>query len=64
MNESPVACTLNEQDLVSRQEELKALRQLICEKRQLLNGFALRFNGSTENLMTIALAIAQELACC
>lgn len=64
MNEIPIACTLNKQDRINRQNQLKALRNFIRERRHLPNGFALRFDGSTENLMVIAQVIAQERECC
>jgi hypothetical protein len=64
MTEIPVACTLSNDALAQRQEELKTLRQRICEKRHIPNGFALRFEGSTENLMVIAQVMAQERLCC
>jgi hypothetical protein len=64
MDNIPLACTLNETDLVQRQQELQTLRQLILEKQLLPNGFALQFEGSTENLLAIAQVIAQERLCC
>lgn len=64
MTEIPIACTLNKNALNKRQDELNTLRQLVREKRQMPNGFSLRFDGSTENLMAIAHVIAQERLCC
>ena len=64
MTHTPIACTLNETELVQRQKELQGLRQLILEKQLLPNGFALRFEGTTENLLAIAKVIAQERLCC
>jgi len=62
--EIPVACTLSEDDLDIREDELKALRQLVREMCQTPNGFKLRFDGSTENWMTIAHIVAKERVCC
>ncbi|GAP99507.1 hypothetical protein [Leptolyngbya sp. NIES-2104] len=64
MAEIPIACSLNRDDLSKRQNELNTLRQLVREMRQMPNGFSLCFDGSTENLMTIACVIAQERLCC
>lgn len=64
MTEIPIACTLNKSALKKRQDEFKALRSLVCELRQRPDGFALRFEGSTENLMAIANVMAQERLCC
>jgi hypothetical protein len=64
MTEIPIACTLNKDALNQRQDEFNALRQFVREMRQTLNGFSLRFDGSTENLMAIANVIAQERLCC
>jgi hypothetical protein len=64
MTEIPVACTLSHDAIAQRQEELKTLRHRICEKRHISNGFILRFEGSTENLMVIAQVMAQERLCC
>lgn len=64
MTQIPVACTLSRADLDKRQAELNALHKLICEIQHIQNGFALRFDGSTKNLMTIARVIAQERLCC
>jgi len=64
MTELPIACTLNKDALNKRQEELNTLRQLVREMRQTPNGFSLCFDGSTENLMTIAHVMAQERLCC
>ncbi|MDX2242377.1 MAG: hypothetical protein NW224_16960 [Leptolyngbyaceae cyanobacterium bins.302] len=62
--EIPAACTLSQTDLSNRQKELNALQQAVCEVRQTLDGFALRFDSSTENLMAIAHVIAKERLCC
>jgi hypothetical protein len=64
MDGIPVACTLSKADLRKRQDELNNLKQSVREVRQTENGFALRFDGSTENLTTIAHVIAQERLCC
>jgi len=47
-----------------RQDELNALQPSVREIRQTPDGFALRFDGSTTNLMAIAQVIAQERLCC
>jgi hypothetical protein len=62
--EIPVACTLSKADLSKRQDELDTLRQAIRGVRQTPDGFALRFDSSTENLMAIAQLIDQERVCC
>ncbi|MDX2239867.1 MAG: hypothetical protein NW224_04205 [Leptolyngbyaceae cyanobacterium bins.302] len=62
--EISVACTLSQTDLSNRQKELNALQQAVCEVRQTSDGFALRFDGSTDNLMAIAHVIAKERLCC
>lgn len=64
MAEIPVVCSLSENALHKRQDELNALRPLVREIRQTPNGFSLRFDGSTENLIAIAHVIAQERLCC
>jgi hypothetical protein len=64
MSDIPVACTLSNDALAKRQEDLKILQQLVCEKHHIPNGFRLRFDGSTENLIAIANTIAQERLCC
>lgn len=64
MAEVPLACTLNQNALSQRQNELGALRQRVREMRQTADGFALRFDGSTENFMAVAQAVAQERLCC
>ncbi|NJK52194.1 MAG: hypothetical protein HC936_04025 [Leptolyngbyaceae cyanobacterium SU_3_3] len=64
MTEIPIACTLNKDALNQRQDEFNALRQFVREMRQTSNGFSLRFDGSTENLMAIAHVMAQERLCC
>jgi hypothetical protein len=64
MTEIPIACTLNQNDLVKRQDELHALQPLVREVHQIPDGFMLRFDGSTENLMAIAQVMAQERLCC
>lgn len=60
----PVACTLSQTDLSNRQKELNALQQAVCEVRQISDGFALRFDSSTDNVMAIAHVIAKERLCC
>jgi hypothetical protein len=62
--EIPIACTLSKADLSKRQTKLDALRQAVCEVRQTPDGFALRFDSSTENLMAIAQVIDKERVCC
>jgi len=64
MTEIPIACTLNKADLDKRQDELNALIKSVCGVRQIQNGFALQFDGSTKNVMAIARIIAQERLCC
>jgi hypothetical protein len=64
MTEIPITCTLSKDALNKRQDELNALRQLVREMHQTPNGFTLRFDGSTENLMAIAHVMAQERLCC
>ncbi|MER3432349.1 MAG: hypothetical protein C4288_02705 [Leptolyngbya sp. ERB_1_1] len=64
MTEIPIACTLSKANLDKRQDELNALRRVVREMRQTPNGFALRFDGSTENWMAIAHVVAQERLCC
>lgn len=64
MTEIPIACTLSKDALNKRQDEITTLRQLVREMRQMPNGFALRFDGSTENLMALAQVMAQERLCC
>lgn len=62
--ELPIACTLNKAELSQRQDELATLRQAIREVRSMPDGFTLRFDSSTENLMAIAQVIDQERVCC
>lgn len=62
--EIPIACTLNKAELSQRQNELATLRQAVREIRSMTNGFALRFDSSTENLMAIAQVIDKERVCC
>ncbi|MGH2415328.1 MAG: hypothetical protein ACRDEA_16900 [Microcystaceae cyanobacterium] len=64
MTEIPIVCTLNKDALNQRQDELKTLQRLVREIRPMPRGFALRFDGSTENFLAIAQAIAQERLCC
>lgn len=64
MTELSIACTLSQTALRNRRTELNALKPLIRERRQLGDGFALRFDGSTENLMAVAQVIAKERSCC
>jgi hypothetical protein len=64
MSEIPIACTLGRAELSKRQDELNALTQSVREIRQTPDGFALRFDGSTENLIAIAHVIAKERLCC
>ena len=51
MTEIPIACTLNKNEFDKRHNELNTLRQLVREMRQTLDGFALRLDGSTEDLL-------------
>lgn len=62
--EIPVACTLSRIELIDRQKELNVLQQAAREVCQTPDGFALRFDSSTENLMAIAHVIAKERLCC
>lgn len=64
MSDLPIACTLSKADLEKRQGELNTLKQLVREVRYKDSGFALRVDGSTENLMALAHVIAQERLCC
>src|SRR6266850_650314 len=61
----PVACTLSPAALEARRENLlNALLQQTSERRELPNGYRLRFAADNDVLTRIARAIDAERQCC
>ena len=63
-NETPLACTLTESELVTRSAEVKDLFKHVQQVDELADGYALRFPGDDTWANTLLQFITFERACC
>lgn len=65
MADLPVACTLSAAALAARREHLlNALLRRAGERRELPNGYRLRFAAESETLLDVARTVDAERQCC
>lgn len=62
--ELPIACTLGDEDLRRRSDEIARLLEGRQEVRQLSDGYALRFRGTKHSASRLLAFIMRERACC
>ena len=63
-DEVPLACTLSESALVTREQEVKGLFKQVQQVNELADGYALRFPGDDTWANQLMQFIAFERACC
>lgn len=60
----PIACSLSAREFAERQDENNGLLREIEEIKELEQGYALKFAGTTEQVQALLQFIARERACC
>jgi len=60
----PIACNLSARELNERRVDVQATMQGLCEVKELGDGYALQFPGTSDWAQTLLQLIIQERACC